>query len=265
MKSQKELSSVITRSAVLLTEFWPILFRPVPKPNSRPQRSGNVHIPHQERTQFHLGISKQYSPMGIHVMLAFLVLLTCAVPQSRADNLPAGSYLQSCQRASVQNNELFARCQSSVGTWMDSSLSEISGCVGDIFNVEGHLHCNRNMPLPDFSYRRTCRDIYVEAGFLFASCKMSNNITWVPWFVPDFKSCHGDIFNFEGFVSCNKGQLPAGSYLKSCSDLFASGSILGGHCTTNSGGSKTTSLQHPETCRGGSIENRDGSLICGRI
>ena len=33
MKSQKDLSSVITRSAVLLTEFWPILFRPVHVPS----------------------------------------------------------------------------------------------------------------------------------------------------------------------------------------------------------------------------------------
>lgn len=209
---------------------------------------------------------------GLAIMaVAFLAALTSVVPHSEADPLPNGSYLQSCRGSRTQGDVLFAQCQTShlLGSqWKDTSLAAVSGCVGDIFNVEGRLQCNRDIALPDGSYRRTCRSIYAEKisqqSWLFASCKLSNADEWVPWFLPDFTACRGDIFNFEGFIACNKGQLPPGGYLRSCSEMFISGSILGGHCRTRSGDFKKTTLKNVQTCRTGSIENLDGNLACAR-
>jgi len=232
--------------------------------------SGGTHS-FKEHELLRMEIYKQFTHRAIRVTLALIVFLTCALTASRADNVPQGSYLRSCRCARIQNGQLVAQCQTShlLGSqWKDTSLPGVSGCVGDIFNVEGSLHCNRGIPVPDGSYRRTCRDMYIETigptQWFFASCKMSNSDEWLPWFVPDFRTCRGDIFNFEGFIACNKGQLPPGSYSQSCSDIFMSGAMLGGHCRTRAGDSRKTVLKDVQTCHAGSIENQDGNLTCAR-
>jgi hypothetical protein len=207
------------------------------------------------------------------LLMGCMLAALFATQPSFAASLPGGTYSQTCRDARLQGDTLTATCQTSHllgSSWKGTSLDAVSSCNGDIFNVEGSLHCNRNIPLPDGSYRKTCRDIYVQANvagdpspWLFASCKLSSANEWLPFFLPDYQSCKGEIFNYEGFLACNKGTLPPGSYVKSCSDLVMSGSMVAGHCRDAGGNPHTAVLKDPNTCRG-PIENRNGTLTCPR-
>lgn len=57
---------------------------------------------------------------------------------------PRGSYSQTCRDVRVQGDRLRARCETSDGRWIDTTLDDLDRCVGDIVNDEGHLECRRS-------------------------------------------------------------------------------------------------------------------------
>jgi hypothetical protein len=77
------------------------------------------------------------------VGLAGLLLAGMAwVQPAAAQNVPPGSYLQSCFRAFVEGDRLVAVCRRADGREQRTSLPDVLRCVGDIGNNNGNLQCN---------------------------------------------------------------------------------------------------------------------------
>jgi hypothetical protein len=57
--------------------------------------------------------------------------------------LPQGTYLGSCQLAGLNGSTLEAQCYNNSGYLQYTSLSNVTGCVGDIGNQNGTLTCAR--------------------------------------------------------------------------------------------------------------------------
>ena len=74
--------------------------------------------------------------------LALCFLGIAGTPPARAQNVPQGSYLQSCGRAYVRGDTLIAICRRVDGYEQQTSLASVSRCVGDIGNNNGTLTCN---------------------------------------------------------------------------------------------------------------------------
>ena len=128
--------------------------------------------------------------------------LTCN--QGGRDNwLPPGSYKDSCRDMNVNDDTLWARCQSRDGEWRQSSI-DFRNCYQDITNDNGRLVCGQrhhhNM-LPRGNYKESCRDLSVNGDILSAECKRRDG-SW-RWTSIDFGDCYGNISNQNGRLECN--------------------------------------------------------------
>lgn len=69
-------------------------------------------------------------------------------PPGGGNQLPQGSYLQTCRGANLNGNMLSAQCTGPTGAPVFSSI-DTNGCRGrDISNDRGYLRCNGGGPLP---------------------------------------------------------------------------------------------------------------------
>ena len=73
--------------------------------------------------------------------IAVLVLGVAGTPPAHAQGVPQGSYLQSCNRVGVRGDTLYATCRRVDGYPQQTSLPDVSRCVGDIGNNNGNLTC----------------------------------------------------------------------------------------------------------------------------
>lgn len=125
-------------------------------------------------------------------------------PERDADRgLPPGSYTQTCNGVRVSGNQLVARCQTSDGRFLDTSL-DYRQCAGDIVNDEGRLDCTRagRRNVPPGSYSQTCRQIYVRGDSLRAQCE-SRDGRWLWTQLDDWDRCNG-ISNQDGQLTCDR-------------------------------------------------------------
>lgn len=80
--------------------------------------------------------------------------------------LPAGSYHNSCDRASVgldrnRRLTLYAQCRTVSGAWKSATL--LLPCQGDIFNADGRLRCQ------PAAFVRARAELYVDRNYRGAS------------------------------------------------------------------------------------------------
>ena len=110
---------------------------------------------------------------------ALIMLAALAAPLSaRAEGLPQGSYLDTCNDARVQGMSLVAHCRDSAGIERSSALINYNRCVGDITNTDGVLTCNFGVagPVPLITRERAaitrvavdCIELHREASVLRA-------------------------------------------------------------------------------------------------
>jgi hypothetical protein len=77
-------------------------------------------------------------------LLAGAAMLIAAVAApAHAQNVPPGSYLQSCRNVQTQGDRLVADCRRTDGSWGRTAL-DVDRCVGGIANMDGRLTCNGN-------------------------------------------------------------------------------------------------------------------------
>lgn len=183
------------------------------------------------------------------------ILLPQAVAQT-----PDGSFQASCRNISFQNPILNASCKTDSGDWNRTQLN-VSSCIGDIFNdAGGNLRCT-TAPLRQGSYQQSCKDAVMAGSVLNATCK-SNSGNWRATAL-EVRQCVGDIFNDAGGnLRCSTGQLPPGSYARTCRDERMSGTTLLATCKDNGGSWRLTSLDM-RTCHRDVWNDSRGSLRCG--
>jgi hypothetical protein len=89
---------------------------------------------------------------------------------SKGEGLVEGSYKSSCRGSAMDNTVLRSSCKEINGPYVASQL-DVTGCRGDIANVNGALTCPKgDSDPPAGSYIRSCRDIVTRAGTLSAKC-----------------------------------------------------------------------------------------------
>src|SRR5262249_13835516 len=166
------------------------------------------------------------------------------------NNIPSGSYQQTCRDIRNDGNRLEATCQSRNGDWRPTSI-DYRGCDGEIVNDDGNLRCNGDnrgggwgygnngygYGVPQGSYQQTCRDIRQNGDRLEATCEKRNG-GWRTTSI-DYRGCRGEIVNDDGHLRCGnngygsgygrggwQGGLPRGTYQQTCQDIRMNGNRL---------------------------------------
>ncbi|MGZ4830165.1 MAG: CVNH domain-containing protein [Candidatus Angelobacter sp.] len=191
---------------------------------------------------------------------SFVVFALLALFPSGAQAQPKGSYWQTCSAVTFQADTLSAKCRTHDGKFRQSSMGNISTCVGDIFNDDGWLKCSRGAVPPPGSYTRTCEmERGAGPGYLTAVCRKHDGNRLRTTL--SYNSCVGDIFNDDGVLRCSTAALPPGSYTQSCDRLYVSGGDLKAFCRNRDGNPVSTALHSYRNCIG-DIHNDNGSLWC---
>ena len=116
--------------------------------------------------------------------------------------------------------------------------------------------------LPPGSYRDSCKDCYVDNGWLHCRCKNGRdgrNDTRIK-----YTRCNGDIANVDGWLTCGGGgghhRMPGGSWRDSCRNGRVQGNELLAECR-NGNGKWVQAWISLNKCPG-NLSNQDGRLVC---
>lgn len=124
-----------------------------------------------------------------------------------AQQIPSGSYQQSCRSTQVIGTTLRGECETRQGRWQNTELTNFHACFGDIANMNAHLTCARTPDVPDGTYRWTCLEPTVNGNTLKARCETRTG-SWVDTHLDNFGQCIGDISNQDGHLACPRHALP---------------------------------------------------------
>ncbi len=190
---------------------------------------------------------------GVKTIQETVVEKSTEVPD---DNIPPGSYQQTCTDISVSGTTLTAYCARISDTDMmyRSDLADINLCRGDISNNDGRLTCKKPTNIPRGSYMQTCENISVSETTLTAYCatKSDSRMTHRTQ-LSEIDLCLGDISNNDGYLTCEKTYYPPGSYQQTCRVISVSGTTLTAYCAKKSGDwgmIYRTQLSEIDLCRG---------------
>lgn len=189
------------------------------------------------------------------------------------DDLPDGSWRQSCQDGKVRNGILYAQCRRDSGRY--ESTSEGIGSCQAFGNRDGELFCERPGDTNDAasgwggSFRESCSDISVDKpGKLKARCR-KDNATYQSTDLSMWKCLDRHVSNRDGRLVCDKSGSGSGraknwhgSFRQSCRDISADSSgTLTATCQAANGSWHRSSLSTRQ-CNGRRAGNRDGNLFC---
>ncbi|MFG1391710.1 CVNH domain-containing protein [Xanthobacter agilis] len=223
------------------------------------------------------------------MLLGWVVAMLPAAP-AVAQELPAGSYLSSCQQAKIRSGrDLAAVCATRDGDWVVALLENFSSCDGDISNKDGQLTCRRGASLfgfgskvvatppreagraagpssPPGSYLASCREARAASGWLKAVCQDRYG-RWIESTLALNTCADGsDILFEDDALKCRNRRpepsaVPRGSYQQSCRNIIFDGGLLHATCQNRLGGWQASSY-YVSFCGGRDIVNTDGSLGC---
>ena len=120
-------------------------------------------------------------------------------------NIPPGSYQQSCRNITTSGSTLYAKCRTISGQWVAASMIYKS-CKKDIANQDGRLTCMRTdsgawlVTPPPGSYQQSCQNIKATQDKLYANCR-NHNGQWVNTTMK-YENCNKDIANSNGKLTC---------------------------------------------------------------
>lgn len=124
-------------------------------------------------------------------------------------------------------------------------------------------------PQPPGSYRKSCVNVRVSGTTLGAECKDLGG-TYLHTKLERIDLCRDDIRNEEGYLTCDKAGLPAGSYLRACFNINVSGGKISAVCDKASPkglaikgtpAGEPSHLSDYQLCLG-DISNNQGFLDC---
>lgn len=115
-------------------------------------------------------------------------------------DLPGGSWRNSCTRWRVRRDTLLAECKNDAGNWVRSRI-RFKDCGGKIMNDNGHLTCAKDpRPVPGGSWRNSCRRWQREGNILRAECKNPQG-HWI-FSTLNLKGCRQAPTNCNGRLAC---------------------------------------------------------------
>jgi hypothetical protein len=117
--------------------------------------------------------------------------------------------------------------------------------------------------LPPGTYKQSCNSCSVSGSNLTAQCNQIKG-TYNQFYntLNNYGACRSTIENFDGYLTCEKGDAPApaGSYKNSCRDIDVEKGQLYAKCRNAAGDWKEASVKIT-TCNQ-SVYNSDGALGC---
>ncbi len=133
-----------------------------------------------------------------------------------AQEMPHGTYRQTCQDINFNGTRLSARCQKVDGGWRNSSIDYRNCRGGEVINDNGNLRCGQGGygyrgghmagwqgGLPPGDYKRTCQNMRVSGNKLSATCQKTDG-SWHDTSLNNFNQCRNDIANVDGNLRCPK-------------------------------------------------------------
>jgi hypothetical protein len=159
-------------------------------------------------------------------LIVVLLAMTFAGTSSSAQQVPGGSYQQTCRNIGVRGNTLYADCQDTNRNWRSTQLRDYNRCRGEIQNLNGNLQCTGG---------------YGNNGRWQRGRDRDNDRDW------DWDRDH-------------RNRVPRGSYVQTCQDIRVNGNELQARCEKKNGKWRDTSLSNFYGCR--DIENDNGKLRC---
>lgn len=215
-------------------------------------------------------------------MVALTIALWNPGTSCAAQEVPSGSYRQTCRDIGMNGSTLHASCQNSNGNWHSAQLQDFQRCTDEIVNVDGALRCNMGEDnrqsgygrdrAPGGGYTQTCQEARTSGDTLEANCQTRSG-QWTRTTLENFNQCTGGIENDDGRLVCSKAGynpggyrqpdgVPYGPYSQTCQRISTRGSTLKAKCQTIYGRWHSTSLQNFDRCNG-RIVNDNGNLRCG--
>jgi len=173
-----------------------------------------------------------------------LLGLAFAGTAASAQQIPGGSYQQTCRDIRANGNTLSAECMDANRNWRRSELRDYNRCRGEIQNINGNLQCTGgnagNGNGPGYGQGRD-HDGDRDHGRYDRDRDHDNDRDW------DWDRDH-------------RNRIPRGSYVQTCQNIQVAGNQLRASCQKKNGHWHNTSLSNFWGCR--DIENDNGKLRC---
>ncbi len=212
---------------------------------------------------------RTFTGLALAIGLAAASVVTASAQQyGYYNNVPPGSYQQSCINAQMRGSTLSASCTSTSGQRINSSLN-VNGCNGDIANRNGYLSCNGNYGYNNGYGGYGSNNGYGRGNENDNDNDEDNDGEHHHHHHPNGNAYgyygngnHGGSGNNSGYGGYGYG-VPPGSYQQSCTNARMNGSTLSASCTATNGQYINSSI-NVRNCqsRGTDIANRNGYLSC---
>ncbi|MDF3074837.1 MAG: hypothetical protein K0S54_2504 [Alphaproteobacteria bacterium] len=206
--------------------------------------------------------------------LVVAMIVAWQVVPAQAQNVPNGSYRQSCRNIHMESrDDLAAECRRQNGNWRNTKI-DIDKCRGrDIRNDNGDLECGGyryagsygRYQVPGGSWNQSCRNARIVRDDLVAECRQRDG-DWIRTRL-DLDDCRGRaVTNDNGRLRCGESghagyTMPGGSWNQSCRNAQIRGDDLVAECRERDGSWNRTSLDL-DGCRGRPVSNQNGRLQC---
>ena len=202
---------------------------------------------------------------GMGVATLALILGGTAKPAAAqwGQQLPPGSYQQTCRNVGVRGDTLYADCMDTNRNWQRTQLNDYDRCRGEIQNLNGQLQCTGN-GYPQGSYNGPYNNGPYNNGnggyYGHGRHRDHDNDG-----DDDDRRVNGGYgYPNGGYGYPNGGYygngIPYGSYSQTCQNIQVNGNDLRASCEKRNGGWRNTTLRNFSGCR--DIENDNGKLKC---
>ncbi len=172
---------------------------------------------------------------------------------SAAQQVPGGSYQQTCRNIGVRGSTLYAECQDTERHWRSAQLQDYQRCNGEIQNLNGSLQCTGGNGQGGYSGDDRGRGRDNDDRGHDADHDRDRDRD------RDHDADHDRDRDRDRGRYGNNG-VPYGSYSQTCQNIRVSGDTLQASCQKKNGKLKNTSLRNYQSCR--EIENDNGKLRC---
>ena len=110
--------------------------------------------------------------------------------------LPQGSYIRSCYKCNINNNQLNCLCRKRDGSYVNTTYDLRNAC-DNITNYNGQLKCKTKD-----SYKKTCKNCNINNNQLNCSCRKRDGVYVNTTY--DLKNTCDNITNCNGELKCNE-------------------------------------------------------------
>lgn len=178
-------------------------------------------------------------------MVALTIALWTPGMTANAQQVPSGSYQQTCQNIGVRGDTLYASCRNVNGGWQNTELRDYNRCNGQIENVDGNLRCTGGSGYNGNGDNRGYNGNGDNRGNADSRDRDRDH------------DRDGDR-DRRGY---GPNGAPNGSYTQTCQNVQMNGNTLQASCQKKNGKLRNTSLSNANRCNG-DIQNDNGKLRC---